>query len=132
VTKPTVSDAVRVLVVKKYLKKNYSTIDKRKFDLRLSASGQELVKELMDYRTSISDELEGINAEALETTFKTLSKLIYQLNKKGLIQVQRTCFACKFYDGDKQDSHHCKLLNIKLLNQDIKIDCSDFEVKLAS
>ena len=129
VTKPTISDAVRVLLKKGYVEKDYSLADNRRYNLQLSISGKELIEELLDYHLPISNEIQAINEEELKVCFDTISKLIYQLNQKGIIQVQRICYGCKYYDGDKQDSHFCKLLEKKLLSQEIRLDCLEYEEK---
>jgi len=105
VTKPTISDAVRVLLKKGYVEKDYSPTDNRRYNLQLSTSGKELIKELLDYHLPISNEIQGINEAELKVCFDTISKLIYQLNQKGIIQVQRIC---------------C---------QEIRLDCLEFEEK---
>ena len=107
VTKPTVSDAVRVLLKKDFLKKDFSPTDSRRFNLLLSKTGKALVEELQDYSLPVANELANIDKEALTSFFDTLSKIIYELNQKAVIQVQRTCFGCKFYKGNKQDTHYC-------------------------
>lgn len=127
VTKATLSDAVRILLKKEYLEKDYTPTDKRRYNLILSNTGKKLVEELLDYRMPISDEIADMSEENLKVCFDTISKLIYQLNQKGIIQVQRTCFACKYYNGNKKDAHFCKLLEKKLLSQEIRLDCPEFE-----
>jgi len=129
VTKPTISDAVRVLLKKGYLEKDYSPADKRRYNLQLSTAGKKLVEKLLDYRMPIVEEIAGMSEEELKVCFETISKLIYRLNQKGIIQVQRICFACKAYDGNKKDTHYCKLLEKKLLSQEIKLDCPEFKEK---
>ncbi len=125
-TKPTISDAIRVLLNKEFIEKDFSPTDNRRFNLLLSAKGQALVKTLNDYRLPILNEIETINPTELNQLFGSISKLIYQLNKIGLIQVQRTCFGCQYYKGNQKDSHFCNLLNQKLVDHEIKLDCPDF------
>lgn len=129
VTKPTISDAVRILVEKNFLIKDYSPTDSRRFNLLLSTIGEKLVIELLDYSLPISTAIEKIDKKELENLFDTLSKLIYQMNQKGIIQVQRTCYGCKHYNGNKKDNHFCTLLDKKLKRQEIRIDCGEFEEK---
>lgn len=129
ITKPTISDAVRVLLKKDFLKKDDSPVDSRRYNLVLLPTGKQLVQELLDYTLPVAAALEHINKKELKSFFDTLIKIIYELNKKGILQVQRTCFGCKFYAGNKQDQHYCNLLNQQLMNQEIRIDCLEFEEK---
>jgi len=39
----------------------------------------------------------------LSIFFEKISKLIFQLNQIGVIQIQRTCFNCQHYEGDKKN-----------------------------
>lgn len=129
VTKPTISDAVKVLLKKDFVGKDNSPLDSRRYNLVLSPAGKQLVEELLDYTIPVATTLENINEQELKSFFATLTKIIYELNKKAIIQVQRTCFGCRFYEGNQQDEHYCKLLSQKLKMQDIRLDCLEFEEK---
>lgn len=127
VTKATISDAVRVLLKKEYLEKDFSPVDNRRYNLSLNSKGNELVNNLSGYATSLEEELSSFSKEDLSTVYDTLTKLIFQLNQRNIIQVQRTCFNCKYYSGDKKNSHYCNLLQSKLKKQEIRLDCNEFE-----
>lgn len=126
VTKATISDAVRVLLNKKHLKKDYSPTDNRRYNLLVTPSGKKLVGNLSEYANVFTEELSSFNEKELSNIFDTISKLIFQLNQRGIIQVQRTCYNCKFYSGNKKTNHFCNLLDTKLKAQEIRIDCKDF------
>ena len=118
VTKPTVSDAVRIL--------DNSLADSRSYLIRLSAQGEKVVSETQDFAMPIKSQLKNLNNAELESTFQTLSQLIYKLNRLGILTVQRTCFGCKFYQKN-ETTDYCSLLEKELLNQDIRLDCPEFE-----
>ena len=128
VTKPTISDAVRVLDKKKFIKKVSSSSDSRSYAIQLSDSGKTLVSETENFAHPLKKQLYGIDTNDLESTFQTLSKLIYNLNQIGVLTVQRTCYGCKFYQKN-DNQHFCNLLEKELLNSEIRIDCSEFEKK---
>ncbi len=127
VTKATISDAVRVLLKKEYLEKDYSPTDNRRYNLLVTSSGNSLVNNLSEYADVFTQELSSFDEQALSNIFDTLSKLIFQLNQRGIIQVQRTCYNCKYYTGDKKQNHYCNLLESRLKGQEIRIDCNEFE-----
>ena len=129
-TKATISDSVNVLLKKEYLQKDYSPTDKRRYNLKISAKGSKLVHQLSEYAAPISEELSLFKEGELIGVFDTISKLIYQLNQRDIIQVQRTCFNCKYYSGDKKDKHYCNLMQSALKKQEIRLDCNEFEKKL--
>lgn len=128
-TKATISDSVNILLKKQYLIKDYSPSDKRRYNLLVSSEGTKLVDRLSEYASPISEELSTFNEDELIEVFDTLSKLIFQLNQRDIIQVQRTCFNCKYYEGNKKNKHYCTLMKFSLKKQEIRLDCKEFEGK---
>ena len=126
ITKPTVSDAVKVLVNKKLIIKDFSNTDSRSYTIVLSKSGKDLVLEIDKFANPIKSPLESFNQSELEVLYTTINKLIYSLNKVGIIQVQRTCYGCKFYEQNK-GKHYCNFLNKQLNNNEIRLDCAEYE-----
>ncbi|MCK0134418.1 MarR family transcriptional regulator [Arenibacter sp. S6351L] len=126
ITKPTISDAIRVLDKKGFITKNYSSSDSRSYSIGLSTEGKKMVEETSDFANPLKTELTTLHQTDLEALFGTLSKLIYQLNRSGILTVQRTCYGCKFYSR-KADQDYCNLLDKELLNTDIRLDCPEFE-----
>lgn len=126
-TKATISDATRVLVEKGLMTKEFSPTDKRRYNLLLTAAGKRMVDTLSDYAAPVLDELERIGPAELDATFALLSSVIYRLNRTGVIQVQRTCFACQHYRGDRQSTNYCSLLETSLARSDIRLDCPEFD-----
>ena len=129
VTKPTVSDAVKVLDKKQMLVKDYSSADSRSYTIHLSSRGEEIVSLTKDFANPLKRQLGNFGTSDLDSIFKSLSELIYKLNRNGILTVQRTCFGCKFYQKNKHTSY-CNLLEKKLLDKDIRLDCLEFEEKL--
>ncbi|MEZ4950628.1 MAG: MarR family transcriptional regulator [Saprospiraceae bacterium] len=127
VTKATISDAVRVLVKKEYLEKDFSPIDNRRYNLTLTNLGTQLVSNLSGYATPFEEELTSFKNQDLYKVYDILTKLIFQLNQRDIIQVQRTCFNCKYYNGDKKERHYCNYLKSELKMQEIRLDCNEFE-----
>lgn len=126
VTKPTISDAVRVLEKKGHIEKCYTQTDHRSYTIILSASGNQIVKDTYNFIEPIQNQINKLDQVQLEDLFKTLSELIYKLNRAGILQVQRTCFSCKFYRKQAK-GHYCMLLEKELLNNEIRLDCPEFE-----
>lgn len=127
-TKPTISDAVRVLINKEIIKKDYSLADSRRYSIHLTTLGKELVEEIVGFANPLKNQLKNIDQESLDALFVTISKVIYQLNQQGVLTVQRTCFACKFYEKNKNKAI-CNLLNKELLDSEIRLDCPEYEEK---
>ncbi len=128
VTKPTISDAVRVLISKDYLNKDFSSSDGRRYSLFLSVIGKKLVEDITEYTNPVKKELQKISVVEKKDLYRNLAKIISQLNHSGILQVQRTCFACKFYKQTK-GTHYCNLLESTLKTEDVRLDCPEFEPK---
>lgn len=131
ISKPTVSDAIRVLDQKGMITKDFSLADSRSYSIQLSAMGKKIVKQTENFANPLKSELENNEQTELETLFGTLSKLIYQLNQSEILTVQRTCYGCKFYT-QTENSDYCSLLEKNLLNTEIRLDCAEYEQKLSN
>lgn len=126
VTKPTISDAIKALDKKKLVFKDHCTPDSRSYLIRLSELGKIVVLNINDFSGSLHTIVKDMPEYEQESFYKTLSTVIYKLNKDDILQEQRTCFTCKFYS--KNDStHYCNLLNKQLYSSEIRLDCSEFE-----
>jgi hypothetical protein len=126
ITKPTISDAIRVLDKKGIIKKDFSSVDNRRYSIRLTKSGNKIVAETANFADPLKARLTGIEPANLESLFDSLGKLIYQLNQNGILTVQRTCYGCKFYKKT-ETTDFCNMLKKPMLNSDIRLDCPDFE-----
>ncbi|MCG2418372.1 MarR family winged helix-turn-helix transcriptional regulator [Aequorivita sp. F47161] len=127
-TKPTISDAVKSLEQKKLILKDYSGADSRSFLIVLSEKGKELVSVTENYANPLKKQFDSFDEEQLETVYEAIVKLIYNLNKAGIISVQRTCFACKFH-SKKDGGDYCEYLQKPLKTEAIRVDCPEFEEK---
>jgi len=128
VTKPTVSDAIRILDKKGLIEKDFSSSDSRSYSISLSDKGTDMVSQTYDFSNPLKKQIDGLSTAELQSLFGTLSDLIYKLNRNGILSVQRTCFGCKYYQK-KQSSDYCNLLQKKLSKSEIRLDCPEYEDK---
>lgn len=128
-TKPTVSDAIKVLETKGLIRKELSTIDSRSYSISLSNEGKKVVADTEQFANPIKQELDKVDNVPLEETYKVLHQLIFRLNRIGVLNVQRTCFGCKYYE-QKGQKHFCNLLQKPLVNNEIRLDCPEFDGKV--
>jgi DNA-binding MarR family transcriptional regulator len=126
VTKPTVSDAIRILDIKGLIVKDFSSSDNRSYSISLSDLGSDIVSETHDFSNPLKKQVDSFSQYELENFFDTLSQLIYKLNRSGILSVQRTCYGCKFYQKI-QETDYCNLLQKELLKQEIRLDCPEYE-----
>ena len=130
ITKPTISDAIKALEQKQLILKDYSGQDSRSYSIVLSEKGKELVLATQNYAGILKKQLDNFDGDQLENVYETIIKLIYNLNKTGIISVQRTCFACK-YHSKKNGGDYCEFLQQPLKTEAIRIDCPEFEQKVS-
>lgn len=128
VTKPTVSDAIRILDKKELIIKDFSSTDSRSYSITLSNLGKDIVGQTYDFSNPLKSQVDSFSQSELESLFGTLSQLIYKLNRNGILNVQRTCYGCKFYEKKNEDDF-CNLLQKKLLGTEIRLDCPEYEEK---
>lgn len=127
-TKATVSDAVRVLVLKGLAEKNVSAEDKRAYTLHLTQSGREIVTQTENFPLPIYEALAQESEDTQTELLLALSKLVYALNQKGILSVQRTCWNCRFYEAQFK-GHYCHFMHKPLKDSEIRLDCLEFEEK---
>ena len=125
VTKPTISDAVKALYSKKLIQKEYSDTDNRSYTIVLSEAGKVIVRNTENFADPILESLLNISENEKTTFFQVLSRLLFQLSRKGVLSVQRTCYSCRFYQKGEED-HYCNLLQKALTTNEIRIDCEDY------
>jgi DNA-binding MarR family transcriptional regulator len=126
-TKPTISDAIKILEQKKLIKKFTDRIDTRSYTIQLTTTGKKIVTETENFANPLTTMIAQTNETDKMVVWQNISNLIIQLNKLNIISVQRTCFNCKHYET-KNKIHFCNLLNHKLETNDIRIDCGEFKM----
>ena len=126
-TKPTISDAIKILEEKKLVKKITQDTDTRSYTIKLTEAGTKIVLETENFAQPLTGIVSLAAASDKKILWENISNLIVQLNKLEVISVQRTCSNCKNFTI-KNKGQFCNLLNQKLLTQDIRIDCAEFEM----
>ncbi|MBL7711026.1 MAG: MarR family transcriptional regulator [Chitinophagaceae bacterium] len=124
VTKPTISDAVKVLEEKKLVRRVADQADSRRYSLLLSPAGKKVVASSENFTVPFSDWLAQRGQKEKEALWQSLSGLIAALNENGTISIQRHCFNCTHY-RKKGGAHFCSLLDAPLHSNDLRIDCPE-------
>lgn len=132
VTHPTVSDAVAALRRKGLVAPHSPG---RRQALSLSSEGLDLAGRLEDWPDPTRAQLASLRAEGKEAALEVLLETIAGLQRSGAISVSRMCSTCRHFrpeahPGEPQQ-HHCALLDQPLANQDIRLDCPEYEQKAA-
>ena len=127
VTKPTISDAIKVLEQKDMIKKLTDDVDTRSYSIQLTALGKKIVSDTEHFVNPITEIITGIKQPEKLVLWEMIATLITQLHQSDAINVQRTCHYCKHFSSTNKVPY-CKLLEQKLIPQDVRIDCAEFEV----
>ena len=126
--KPTISDAVKSLNSKGLITKYSDRIDSRSYTLGLSKEGQKIVAKVEDFAFPIKDKIDNLEKKEKVQLLDSLIKIIYNLNKAGIITVQRTCYACKFYEKSEKGDY-CNVMKTILVKSDLRLDCPEFQAQ---
>jgi len=70
--------------------------------------------------------LAKIHSAEKDILLEQLLGVIGHLQRAGIISMQRTCFSCRFYQKNGE-THFCRFLNKSLINNDLRLDCGEFE-----
>jgi len=122
-SRPTVSDAAAVLVTKGLLRIEEDPKDRRSYSFQLTDTGQLMLEQAEKYTSELEAILEKRPANEKSNLYQTVFTIIAGLfdNEKG--GMQRMCFSCAHYDGNKKRQHACRLLQKKLDSSELQIDC---------
>ncbi len=127
VTKPTVSDAVRVLLAKKLLLKKQDKADARAFTVQLSSKGKKLLEPLSGLSGYFLESMESMDEGDVDAVWHGILVLMQHLQKKEAIPM-RMCFSCQHFGKDHPTGapHYCHLMDSPLTMNDIRIDCAEY------
>lgn len=126
-TKPTVSDAVKSLESKGYVVKKTGIRDSRSHTIKLTSEGKKVAASVENFAFPIKQKIDLLSKEDRLQLLDSVVKVIYKLNQSGILTIQRTCYACKYYSSSSSNNHYCNLMKSVLANTEIRLDCGEFE-----
>ena len=128
-TKATISDAIKALDEKGLIKKRIEQQDSRSYVIHLTKKGIELAEKTSVFTRALQTPVDKLYPDDKENLLLSLIEIISHLNKTGVITIQRMCVTCVHYKpADSRQPHFCKLLNKKLENSELRIDCPEHEL----
>jgi len=128
VTKATISDAFKTLEKKGLVRKEKDIVDKRRQILKLTKDGIALAHTVKAYAKPLDDILKDFPKETKSTLFSTLTDMLKALNDKSLLAPLRMCTSCHYF-ALKDGKAYCNLLESPLKDEDIRIDCAEYEAR---
>ena len=129
-TKATISETIKTLEQKQLIKKEYAQHDTRSYIIHLTTKGKDTAEQTSLFAKQIQVPIDKLHSTDKENLLLSLLDIIQHLNKSGIITIQRMCFTCHFYEANKNGTEHfCGLLNTKLANTELRIDCAEHNQK---
>ena len=123
VAKATISDTIKTLEQKQLVEKEYEPQDTRSYIIHLTEKGEDIAKKTSYFATQIQVPIDKLASDDKENLLLSLLDIIHHLNKSGIITIQRMCSTCQFYRSE--NGHYCELLNQKLTDAELRIDCEE-------
>jgi DNA-binding MarR family transcriptional regulator len=128
-TKATISDSIKVMEKKELITKEPEPHDSRSYVIHLTPEGIKTAKENSLFTKELRSPIDKLSADDKENLLLSLLNIIRHLNRTGVITIQRMCITCKHYQTTENGKQHfCKLLNQKLHNTELRVDCPEHEM----
>jgi len=129
-TKATISDTIKTLEQKLFIRKEYEQHDTRSYIIHLTNKGKDIAEQTSLFAKEIQIPIDKLHPTDKENLLISLLDIIHHLNKAGVITIQRMCLTCHFYKANKNgQGHFCNLLNAKLTDNELRIDCPEHKQK---
>ncbi|MGF6635310.1 MarR family winged helix-turn-helix transcriptional regulator [Paraburkholderia sp. MM6662-R1] len=129
-TAATTSDAVSTLETKGLVEKRRALDDGRALAVRLTSRGRTAAKRAAQWPDFLSKAVGTLRDDEQSVFYRTLLKTIYQLEAQNAIPSHRMCLSCTHFQpskNPKKTPHHCALLDLNMLDTDVRLDCSVHE-----
>jgi DNA-binding MarR family transcriptional regulator len=123
ISRPTISVSVRLLVEQGLLLRRADPADRRGHTLRLSAKALRG----MTAGSPFDDAVATLAPSSKEALLLALMQVLHQLVGSRKLQVQRMCWTCAHYDGDRKEHHRCLLLKKTLKVRELRTDCAEHD-----
>ena len=125
-TRATISDTVKSLAEKDLISKETDLMDTRSYVIRLTDKGKQVARQTALFTKELKIPLDKLSVGDKENLLLSLISIIHHLTQSGVITIQRMCFTCIYYkDNHPGARHYCGLLEQKLENSELRVDCPD-------
>jgi len=131
VSAPTVSDSISSLVEKGFVKKCKAKDDGRAIAVSLTLPGKRLHEKLDSMGMAIELVLSRLPETEQVQLYKTLVRMVRELQSLGRIPISRMCVTCRYFrpnvHEDTERPHHCALVDAAFGNRTLRADCQEHE-----
>ena len=123
VSRPTISDAVGALVTKGLLVMQSDKRDRRSSALVLTETGGQVMEQATEYMGQLENVLDKRPAQEKSLLYQSVYSIIAGLMSPDKGGMQRMCYNCAHYSGNKKRQHECLFLKKSLLSAELQLDC---------
>ena len=125
-TAATASDAVSTLEAKGLVEKRRTTEDARALAVKLTARGRSAAKRAQQWPEFLAEAIGTLRNDEQVLFYRTMIKMIRQLEMQGDIPSHRMCVTCKYFEvskNPKKAAHRCAALDLAIGDVDLRLDC---------
>ncbi|RFU47402.1 MarR family winged helix-turn-helix transcriptional regulator [Paraburkholderia sp. DHOC27] len=129
-TAATTSDAVSTLESKGLVEKRRALDDGRALAVRLTTKGRTAAKRAAQWPDFLAKAVGTLKDDEQAVFYRTLLKTVRQLETQDDIPPHRMCLTCTHFEpskNPKKTPHYCKLLDLKMSDTAVRLDCSVHE-----
>lgn len=124
ITRATMGEVVKKLEAKGLLVRHRAADDRRRYRLQHTSRGKALAQEVSTYMDTLQAPLEEMGKTEKEALLRSSLSIIHGLIQRGVVNVQRMCYTCRFY-RQAEGKGFCELL--ELVMEEPRVDCRTHE-----
>lgn len=128
---PTVSDSVKALEDKSLVQRERDSSDARSVRISLTAAGQQQAQQVSEWPDFLLSTVEVLSEAEQAALLRSLVKMVYTLQQRGLIIPSRMCVSCSFFRPDaypaQPQPHHCAFVDKPFGDAHLQLDCPDHQ-----
>lgn len=136
VTAPTVTDSLNALASKGLLGRTAFPEDGRVRTLDPTPAGRKVARRLAGWADPAREAMARVPKEARGEPLRFLTAWIEEMLRAGIVTVARMCVTCRHFERNahpgRRVRHHCRLLDVALIEDDLRVDCPEHEVATAT
>jgi len=127
---PTISETIRILTEKRFVRRVQRDADRRIVKVHLTTRGAQVGKVGSGWPEILATATKQLTPQEQTSLLTMLVKLIGSLRKQGEMSVVRMCPSCQHFRPNEQKSasvpHHCMIFDASFGDQSIRLDCPEF------
>jgi hypothetical protein len=97
--------------------------DRRSSALVLTETGVQVMEQAAEYMGQLENVLDNRPAQEKSLLYQSVYSIIAGLMSTDKGGMQRMCYNCAHYSGNKKRQHECLFLKKSLLSAELQLDC---------